>query len=125
MVPGHHDEVWIAHSMRGRQVYSVIAPKTVRLGELPCVSSEWVVDFNDIELLVSQVELVHGRPEVARCQSSKAVRLCERRATLGVHESGAHNPVGAIPQRGGSGRAGLDDEQLHDCGRIEVCDHLR
>jgi hypothetical protein len=35
LVSGHHDEVWIVHSMRCRQVYSVIAPKTVRLCELP------------------------------------------------------------------------------------------
>ena len=125
LVPGHHDEVWIAHSMRGREVYSVVAPKTVRLCQLPCVASERIVDLNEIELFVSPVELVHRGPDLARCQSSEAVRPCESRATLGIHESGADNAVGAIPQRGGSSRAGLDNEQRHDCGRIEVCDHLR
>jgi hypothetical protein len=52
-VPCDDDEVWIAHSIRGREVYSVIAPKTVRLGESPCVPSQRVVDLDEIELFVS------------------------------------------------------------------------
>jgi hypothetical protein len=125
LVSGHHDKVWIAHSMRGRQVYSVMAPKTVRLCELPCLASERVVDLDNIELFVSRVELVHRVPELARCQSSETVRLRESRATLRVHESNTHNVVGGIPERGGSSRSDLDNEQRHDCGRIEVCDHRR
>jgi hypothetical protein len=111
--------------MRGREMHSVIATKTVRLCELPCVASERVVNLNEIELLVSRVELVHCGSKLASCQSSEAVRLCESRATLGVHESGAHNAVRSIPQRGGASRAALDNEQRNDCRRIEVCDHLR
>ena len=111
--------------MRGREVYSVIAPKPVGLGELPCVPSERVVDLNEIELFVSRVELGHRRPKLASCQSSEAVRLRESGATLGVHESGADNAVSPIPQRGGASRAGLDNEQRHDGGGIEVRDHLR
>jgi hypothetical protein len=125
LVPCYHDAVRIAHSMGGREMDSVIATKTVRLCELPCVASEPGVDLNEIELFISRVELVHCRPKLASCQSSEAVRLCESGATLGVHESGAHNAVGPIPQRGGESRAGLDNEQRHDCGRIEVRDHLR
>jgi hypothetical protein len=111
--------------MRGREMDSVIATKTMRLCELSCVASERVVDLNEIELFISRVELVHSRPKLASCQSSEAVRLCESGATLGVHDSGAHNAVRPIPQRGRSRRAGLDNEQRHDCGRIEVRDHLR
>jgi hypothetical protein len=125
LVPRYHDEVWIAHSMRGREMDSVIAAKAVRICELPCVASKRVVDLNEIELFVSRVELVHCRPKLASCQPSEAVGLCESGATLRVHESGAHNAVGPIPQRGGASRAGLDNEQQHDCGRIEVRDHLR
>jgi hypothetical protein len=100
--------------MRGREMYSVIATKTVRLCELPCVPGERVVDLDEVELFVSRVELVHCGPKLASCQSSEAVRLCESRATLGVHESGADNAVGPIPQRGGASRAGLDNEQRYD-----------
>ena len=125
MVARYHDEVWITHPMRGREVYSVIAPKTVRLCELPSVASERVVDLDEIELFVSRVELRHRGPKLASGQSSEAVRLRESCAALGVHESGAHNSVGPIPQGGRSSRAGLDNKQRHDRGRIEVCDHLR
>ena len=111
--------------MRGREVYSVIAPKTVGLRDLPCVPSDRVVDLDEIELFVSRVELGHRGPKLASRQSSEAVRLRESCATLGVHESGAHNAVSPIPQRGGASRAGLDNEQRHDRGRIELCDHLR
>jgi hypothetical protein len=111
--------------MRGREMYGVVAPKTVRLCELPCVASQRVVDLNEIELFVPGVELVHSGAKLARCQSSEAVRVCESRATLGIHQSGAHNAVGSIPQRDGSSRTRLDNEQRHDRGRIEVCDHLR
>jgi hypothetical protein len=111
--------------MGRREVYSVIAPKTVGLCELPCVPSERVVDLDEIELVVSRVELGHGGPKLANCQSSEAVRLSESCATLGIHESGAHNAVSPIPQRGGASRAGLDNEQRHDRGGIEVRDHLR
>jgi hypothetical protein len=52
-VPCDDDEVWIAQSIRGREVYSVIAPKTVRLGESPCVPSQRVVDLDEIELFAS------------------------------------------------------------------------
>jgi hypothetical protein len=111
--------------MGGREMHSVIAPKTVGLGELPCVPSERVVDLDEIELFVSRVELGYRGPKLATCQSSEAVCLGESGATFGVHESGAHTAVSAIPQRGGASRAGLDDEQRHDGGGIEVRDHLR
>ncbi len=111
--------------MRGREVHSVVAPKTVRLCELPCMPSERVVDLDQIELFVSRVELGHRGPKLASCQPSKAVRLRESGATLGVHESGAHNAVSPIPQSGGASRAGLDNEQRHDRRGIEVRDHLR
>jgi hypothetical protein len=124
-VPCDDDEVWIAHSICGREVYSVIAPKTVGLCELPCAPSERVVDLDEIELVASRVELGHGGPKLASCQSSEAVRLGESCATLGIHESGAHNAVSPIPQRGGASRAGLDNEQRHDRRGIEVRDHLR
>jgi hypothetical protein len=125
LVPCDEDEVWIVHSMGRRELYSVIAPKTVGLCELPCVPSERVVDLDEIELFVSRVELGHRGPKVASCQSSEAVRLRQRGATLGIHESGAHNAVSPIPQRRGASRAGLDNEQRHDRGGIEVRDHLR
>ena len=124
-VPCDDDEVWIAYSIRGREVYSAIAPKTVGFRELPCVPSERVVDLDQIELAVSRVELGHRGPKLASCQSSEAVRLSESRTTLGIHESGAHNAVSPIPQRRGASRAGLDNEQRHDRGGIEVRDHLR
>jgi hypothetical protein len=125
LVPCDDDEIWIPHSIRGREVYSVIAPKTVRLRELPCVPGERVIDLDEIELFVSRVELGHRGPKLASCQSSEAVRLCESCATLGIHESRAHNAISPIPQRGGASRADLDNEQRHHRGGIEVRDHLR
>jgi hypothetical protein len=59
VVPCDDDEVWIAHSIRGRKVYSVIAPMTVGLCDLPCVPSERVVDLDEIKLFVSRVECRH------------------------------------------------------------------
>jgi hypothetical protein len=111
--------------MCGREVYSVIASKAVRLCELPCVPSERVVDLDEIELLVSRVELGHRGPKLVGRKSSEAVSLRESCATLGVHKSGAHNAVSPIPQRGGTSRAGLDNQQRHHRRGIEVRDHLR
>jgi hypothetical protein len=106
-------------------VYSVIAAKTVRLGELPCVPGERVIDLDEIELFASRVELGHRGPKLASCQSSESVRLGESRAPLRVHESDANNAISPIPQRGGASRADLDNEQRHHRRGIEVRDHLR
>ena len=86
---------------------------------------EQVVDLNEIGLFVFRVELGHRGPKLASCQYSEALRLRESCSALGVHESGAHNAVGPIPQHGGAIRAGLDYEQWHHRGGIEVHDHLR
>jgi hypothetical protein len=101
VVPCHKDEVWIMHSMRGGEVHGVIAPKAVRLGKLPCVTGQRVVDLDEVELFVSRVELGDRSPKLATRQSSEAVRVRESRTTLGVHESGAHDAVGRIPECGG------------------------
>ncbi len=61
-VSGNDDEVGVAHSIRGGEVDSVIATKTVRLGEVPCAPSEHVVDLDEIELLIFGVELSHRSP---------------------------------------------------------------
>jgi hypothetical protein len=111
--------------MRSCEVYSVIASKTVRLCELPCVPGERVVELDEVELFVSRVELGHRGPKLASRKSSEAVSLCESCATLGVQKSGAHNAVSPIPQRGGPSRARLDNQQRHHRGGIEVGDHLR
>jgi hypothetical protein len=39
LIPCNQDEVWITHSVRRREVYSVVVPKAMRLCELPCVPS--------------------------------------------------------------------------------------
>src|SRR5918994_224372 len=100
-------------------MYSVIAPKTMRRCESPCVPSEGVVDLNEIELFVSRVELGHRGPNRAELSVFRGVRYARAMRGLrglGVHESGPHNAVSPIPQSGRASGAGLDDDRCRTDG---------
>ncbi len=114
LVPCDNDEIGIAHATGGGEVDSVVPPQAMSLGQVSRTVSEFIVDFDEVELLVSRVEFGYRSPKLASCQSSEAIRLREGATTLRVHKADAHDPVCSVPQRRSTSGARLDHEQRHD-----------
>jgi len=72
---------------------------------MPGPARQHVVQLDEVELLVPRLELKDSGPELANRQPSETLCLSEGSPTLGINEPGADDPIGFIPEGGGTGRA--------------------
>ena len=124
-VPCDDYQIGVTDPIGGSEVDRVVASQSVQPGETPGVPSKVVIDLDDVELLVSSVQLVDRSPKVAGGQPAETVGLSESSPAFGVDEAGTYDSVGAIPERGGTSGTRFGDKQRDNRRRVEIRDQRR
>ncbi len=125
-IPCDRDEPGVFNADRGREMNGVVPAQAVKLGEFACELRQRAIDANHAQLGIKIVNRADRTAQRVCVDPPHPAGQRRRRARLWVYElAGCCYEAGLVPDLFGEVRSLLGENELDQCGRIEVNDQCR